>query len=235
MQADLAAPEASRTIPVHRGSGVRPEVVYFMKMSSSINVSFAPDRYAAPVARLLAESRLNELGPGQPNVAMADELRRLSAADRFAGREVVDTPMATACLAGLWLYHDFLDESHRLSQDGDGSSFSFWHGIMHRREPDYGNAKYWFRRVGNHPIYGRLLDEAQSLGREDPAAESDASMRRLLAEKTWDAFAFVDLCEAASAARPAIELLCRRIQCCEWRLLFDFCYRKAIGEPLTGA
>ncbi len=206
-----------------------------MNSSSSINTSFDPARYGVPLARLLAGSRLNELGPGRPNVSVEGELRQLTTANLFAGREVIDEPMATACLAGLWLYHDFLDESHRLSQDGDGALFSFWHGIMHRREPDYGNAKYWFRRVGNHPIYGRLHAEVQTLGRQDPAAESDAPMRRLLAERTWDPFAFVDLCEAALSDRPEIEDLCRRIQLCEWRLLFDFCYRKAVGEPLSGA
>jgi hypothetical protein len=206
-----------------------------MNPSFSISASMDPARYAAPVARLLTEPRWNELGPGRPNLAVETELRRLSPANLFAEREVADQQMATACLAGLWLYHDFLDESHRLSQDGDDVSFRFWHGIMHRREPDYGNAKYWFRRVGNHPVYNRLLDEARALGRKDPAAESDASMRRLLADRSWDASAFVDLCEAAEGGRPAIENLCRWIQLCEWRLLFDYCYRKATGEPMTDA
>jgi hypothetical protein len=206
-----------------------------MNSSSSTNALFDPSHFAAPAARLLAETRLNELGPGRPNRAAEGELRQLTPDGLFAGREAVDAQMATACLAGLWLYHDFLDESHRLSQDGDGTSFSFWHGIMHRREPDYGNAKYWFRRVGDHPIYGRLLEEAQALGRDDPPAGSDPAMRRLLADRTWDAFAFVDLCEAALSGKPAIEVLCRKIQLCEWRLLFDYCYRKAVGERLTGA
>jgi hypothetical protein len=203
--------------------------------SNSISASFDPARYTAPVARLLAEPRWNELGPGRPNQGVQAELSRLAPADLFAGSELADPQMAAACLAGLWLYHDFLDESHRLSQDSDDVSFRFWHGIIHRREPDYGNAKYWFRRVGNHPIYGRLLDEARALGRNDPAAASDPAMRRLLAERTWDGPAFVDLCEAALTDRPAIEPLCRGIQVCEWRLLFDFCYRKATGEPRTDA
>ena len=56
--------------------------------------------------------------------------------------------MAAACLAGLWLHHNFLDESHTLSQDIDTTTGSYWHAIMHRREGDYGNAKYWLHRVG---------------------------------------------------------------------------------------
>ena len=53
--------------------------------------------------------------------------------------------MAACCLAGVWLLHDYLDESHTISQRIDTPSGSFWHGIMHRREGDFSNAKYWFR------------------------------------------------------------------------------------------
>ena len=64
--------------------------------------------------------------------------------------------MALACMAGLWLRHDFLDESHRISQDLENPSGSYWHGIMHRRELDFSNAKYWFRRVGMHRVFEPL-------------------------------------------------------------------------------
>ena len=73
----------------------------------------------------------------------------------------------TALLAGLWQVNDFLDESHSQSQsiEGEGSDRNgdYWHGIMHRREPDWWNSKYWFRRVGQHPCFeelGRLAEQA---------------------------------------------------------------------------
>ena len=43
-------------------------------------------------------------------------------------------------------------------------------------------------------------------------------------------FAFIDLCEAAVTGRAGCELLCRRVQQREWRLLFDHCVRHAVGR-----
>jgi hypothetical protein len=58
--------------------------------------------------------------------------------------------------AGLWLYIDDLDRSHRISQSIDDPTGSFWHGIMHRREGDFGNSHYWLRRVGEHPAFTKI-------------------------------------------------------------------------------
>ena len=71
----------------------------------------------------------------------------------FAHAHVVDQDMAQCCFAAVWLLHDELDQSHRISQDVDTPTGSFWHGIMHRREGDFSNSKYWFARIGRH-IYG---------------------------------------------------------------------------------
>ena len=134
--------------------------------------------------------------------------------------------MATTCLAGLWLRHDFLDESHRISQDMENPTGSFWHGIMHRREGDFGNAKYWFRRVGRHSIFQPLALYSRGLaanGKAPPAANY------LISQTDWDPFAFVDLCQRAQTGDPSLVALAKGIQQREWELLFDHCYRQAIG------
>jgi hypothetical protein len=78
--------------------------------------------YSRAVAELTAAERLNPLDPGSPNEAARPLLEALRVETAFAPQAVRDRNMASACLAGLWLRHDFLDESHRISQDVATSS-----------------------------------------------------------------------------------------------------------------
>ena len=181
-------------------------------------------RYGAVVATLLDDERLCELGPGQPNHEVRTALMDLSAETVGGGRAVRDPEMATACLAGLWLWHDFLDESHRQSQSVETPTGSYWHGIMHRREPDASNAKYWFRRVGDHPIHPEL---AATVGRM--VAEGVGSKGSFRVDGGWDAARFVDACEEARGQEDAAEAFCREVQRQEWLALFDYSFRAAFG------
>src|SRR5262245_3674168 len=95
--------------------------------------------YSAAISALLPEA-LPALGPGTPNTALRQRLAALEVPTAFGGAPVADESAARCCLAGLWLAHDFLDESHAISQEIETPDGSYWHAIMHRREPDYWNS-----------------------------------------------------------------------------------------------
>jgi hypothetical protein len=185
------------------------------------SVSFAP-----PIAELLKSAPPCDLGPGTPNKAAHPLLAALTPESIVAPREPANREMALACLAGLWLLHNDLDKSHRISQEIENPTGSFWHGIMHRREGDFANAKYWFRRVGRHPVFPALADGAARLAR----ASADPRAASSIDKKEWDPFAFVDLCERARTGPPPLREFCQIVQRREWELLFDYCYREAVGK-----
>lgn len=105
--------------------------------------------------------------------------------------------------SGLLLLWDFLDESHEISQtmEGKGSprTADYWHGIMHRREPDAGNASYWFRRVGPHPVFDHLGSQLMPWMSELKASPEMLHLAesRLLKNKSLDPFALIELSTAA--------------------------------------
>ncbi len=170
------------------------------------------------IASLLHEPGLTSLALGKPREALRGRLQALTDADLVAPSMVRDSASAAACRAALWLYFDFFEEAHSISQELHTGEGSYWHAILHRREPDYGNAKYWFRRVGRHPIYETLHAEAVRLAKAAPTAAAF-----LTSQASWDSFAFVDLCEAAEAGQASCRDLCLAVQRREWELLFEYC------------
>jgi hypothetical protein len=187
---------------------------------------FSPAAYGPVFAELLTTDRCRALDGGAPNAAMRAALTRATQAACFAHAHVVDPDMAQCCLAGLWLVHDFLDESHTISQNVETSAGSFWHGVMHRREGDFSNAKYWFRRADVPDVLAELGPRVSAL-----AAEAQTAGVRPLAASggPLDPFAFVDACQAARRTSGVADAYCRRVQQLEWECLFDHCYRRAVG------
>ncbi len=142
---------------------------------------------------------------------------------------------ALAAKSGLYLVNDFLEEAHRLAQQADNRTAAYWHGIMHRREPDYDNARYWFRRVGDHPLFGPLGEEVQRVVAEAEAVTLSPSP--VDARGRWDPFAFVSVCEQlgdrSRSDQPAATdqiRLARRLQGLEMKLLLAYTVAAAYGE-----
>ena len=159
------------------------------------------------IEQLLQTAQPPELGPGKrPGTQSVADLGRALGAGA--------SPLLRATVL---LWHDHLEEAHHIVQDVESADGSYLHAIMHRREPDYGNAKYWFRRVGQHPCFKSLAGEAEKI-----LAGESALRGRLISRGEWEAFAFVDACEQAARAKltgDQAELL-RQVQAAELRLLF---------------
>ncbi len=134
---------------------------------------------------------------------------------------------ANAMLAGLWLWHDWLDESHHISQSLESPTGSFWHAIMHRREGDFSNSKYWYARCQNHPILQQMANNATQILHSLPA---DKAYLRLMSGG-WNPNAFVDLIESVEEdEKNPKHATAISLQQLEWRLLFDHCTRSAAGK-----
>ena len=192
---------------------------------------FDPAAYGPACLELLRDERLCELGSGSPNEAARAMLAALTPDTLASERTIHDRQMADCCLAGLWLLHNFLDESHTLSQEIHSTTGSYWHGIMHRREPDYGNSKYWFQQVGDHAVFAQLQLAARELAEQSGSSSPpDRAADFLRTQTAWEPFRFIDLCEAATCGRSSSELLCQRVALAEWQLLFDHCFEQAFGD-----
>lgn len=140
---------------------------------------------------------------------------------------------AVAVKAGLLQWHGALDASHQLAQSVEGlgahQSGDYWHAIMHRREPDYANAKYWFRQLKTHSVFAELAPHALTI--LDSVAGSASWKDRLSGKGSWDPLAFVDLCEAcAGHEETPLGTAARHIQAAEMQLLMAATYRDASGH-----
>lgn len=209
------------------------------------------DSYGPLAAQLLgkarAESRPRTLAIAAPDPEALPLLAAMTDLNLSRNRRVRMPQDAEALQAGLWLLFDYMTQSHDLSQKIATPSGSYWHGILHRREPDAANAKYWFQRVGEHPICAELLADALEIaegaaGMVGPAAgtgetpvtpasavrdPTSALAEQLRAMKAWDAGWFVDRC--AGAADPGTAAVLLEIQRREWALLFDYNFKKAFA------
>lgn len=175
-------------------------------------LEFQPHRFGPVLAGMLAVQRLPELGPGTPDRTVHVGLQSWNPL-RDRVETVRNHDAVRACQAGLWLYFDYLQESHAISQDLSTPEGAFWHAIMHRREPDAWNSKYWWRRVGAHPVIEQLREQSHWHGYTYTTPE-----------------AFVDFCERVRGRHELEELQARQVQLLEWQLLFQYCYDLAIQD-----
>ena len=160
----------------------------------------------------------------------------------FSDLSLVSEPDGHLVLAGLHHSNDDLETSHAICQavGSNSKAANYWHGVMHRREPDFDNARGWFERAeGLEALQqirgevGRVLQQVLQVPDYGEAREDALLMFRHLQDRgTWDPFYFLDLCEVHRVKQGSGKLgrLLEEIQEAEFRALFDWTFRQAVGR-----
>jgi len=112
----------------------------------------------------------------------------------------LDTPILAK--AALYLWNDDVQKAHKIAQANPGPTGNLIHAILHRREPDYGNSKYWYDNIEEHPLYAEIRKEFSD----------------------WQPNDFVDWCEEAANGKGSKKReWLETVQARELELLTEHC------------
>jgi hypothetical protein len=166
------------------------------------------------ISDIFDSTSLPSLGPQTRKASLSIEKCEAKTTEALQNTDANESSAKLALSAAL-LWHDHLEESHSISQSIHSPDGSYLHAIMHRREPDYPNAKYWFHKVGNHPAYIQLTEQTQNLLANSTVSE--------LVQGNWDPCAMVDAVSRAKNGTSEYELL-QKVQQTELQILLErFC------------
>ena len=153
-----------------------------------------------------------ELPPSRAMTRLLVERPRNDAAHGMVRNLVRERPLADApaLQAALWLYVDDLDAAHEPAQALATPTGSLLHAVVHRREGDFGNALYWYRKAGNHTALAAidLTGGGAGSGTEVAAYNPTRFVERVRTAET-----------NGDLTHPALV----SIQHKEWRAIFDHC------------
>ncbi|SEB77262.1 hypothetical protein [Paenibacillus sp. GP183] len=147
-----------------------------------------------------------------------------------------------AIQSGLYLWNENLESSHVISQEITSPTGSYWHGLIHRMEGDFSNAKYWFNDARHHPISTQLVSSLRAYLTMEQLAKLDNETLRsklevLVASPVWNPAVFVDAValQLMHVQDSLAEEWLRQIQYLEMKLLLNYCYEQSYGGSLLEA
>lgn len=141
----------------------------------------------------------------------------------FHPEKIKDENFASAVVSGLLIWNDCEEEAHSLAQNIPTSEGSYFHAIIHRREPDIWNSGYWFGKVGEHPVFPLIYDFiAQNF--------SENLKSRILKKDRWDPELFNKVVEEAQKTGNPADSELTKIQHAELLFLIAHSYRHTIGS-----
>jgi hypothetical protein len=172
--------------------------------------------YSDPIDRILrTEGLLRKLTPDDVlDRELWRTIRDADDATLAGGRGVGDVKIFEIFRGALLYALDDLDGAHRFFQDAPGDLAGYWHGMLHRREPDFDNARYWFRRAGALPFFAELHGRA---------ANHSPDMAK---QPSWDPYLFTGQCEQARHGETETLNELAALQRAEFEVAFDYTWRQ---------
>jgi hypothetical protein len=153
------------------------------------------------VSKLRNRQSLPPLTPERMWHPGLDALITAISPDELTGGRPDGLRSVQAWKASLHLWNDSLEPAHQLVQNLETTTGSALHGILHRRERDYGNAKYWFHRAGDHPAFHglqvRVIEFLEEIRRTEgiPAGPAGAALQSMSGQGAWNSYLFCDAVE----------------------------------------
>ena len=179
------------------------------------------NRYPDFIQRILLHERtLDEPLPSEPSdYAFVIRIREAGIDALLGGAAPLPQAPLPLLRAGLFYFHNALADAHKEVSKAESPEASYWHGMVHRREGDFENARYWMRRTGEHPAFQEMQSRA-----------SDASPN-MAKQYGWDPFLFIHLCEQYKYGETTYKKELGHLQKVEFSVIFDYVWRQCVPPP----
>jgi hypothetical protein len=148
--------------------------------------------YSAFITDFLRRVQLPRLSPGKP-LPDKELIQQITAAKEYEISRATG-PQASCARGLLLLAAGDLDQAHRTVQELPTPDAAYIHGVIHRIDDDFSNARYWFRRAGIHPAGTEMYRRA--------AVCSPTVARHSI----WDSIQVTDMVEASRTVGVTDEL-----------------------------
>jgi hypothetical protein len=163
--------------------------------------------YSTFITEFLREARLPRISAQEPTPDRR-LIQRVAAAEdhEIAGED----GSAIRCARSLlFIAAGGLDQAHRIVQEISTNDGAYIHGMVHRIDDDFDNARYWFRRASGQPAGAEMYRRAA------------AGSVTVASHPIWDPFLVTDMVETSRTAGVTEEL--RAVLTIEFEVLLESC------------
>jgi hypothetical protein len=162
--------------------------------------------YSAFITDFLRETQLPRLSAQEP----APDMRLIQRITEAGDHEIASAngPEAKCIRSLLFLAAGGMDQAHRIVQEISTSDAAYIHGIVHRIDDDFDNARYWFRRACMHPAAAEIYRRAA------------ANSLTIASHPIWDPLLVTDMVETSRTTGVTEEL--RAVLTIEFEVLLQF-------------